>query len=168
VLQTKLTKQGKTKMKKSNKAVAENHSSMRANIYIMPRTTKGGIFKMQKMVSKRVGEHLGINPTAQGVYMFRKTLGTSSVNRARRRRDSMLDYIAGLHGKDGDRAMPRFNNPDHLTPLLKRVSDVIVEEREQQHNLSTLSRMMVSLKEEVSSLGVKRKEAITRIAEWEV
>ncbi len=155
-------------MKKSNKAVAENHSTMRANIYIMPRTTKGGIFKMQKMVSKRVGEHLGINPTAQGVYMFRKTLGTSSVKRARRERDSLLDYIAGMHGKDGERAMPRFNNPDHLTGLLDKSNNIIKEEREQVHNLGTLRRMVSSLKDEVVQLGSKRKESLQRVLEWEV
>ncbi len=155
-------------MKQQNKAVAENHSSMRANIYIMPRTTKGGIFKMQKMVSKRVGEHLGINPTAQGVYMFRKTLGTSSVKRARRERDSLLDYIAGLHGKDGERAMPRFNNPDHLTGLLDKSNNIIKEEREQVHNLGTLRRMVSSLKDEVVQLGSKRKESLQRVLEWEV
>ena len=153
-------------MKTANKKVAENHSSMRQNIYIMPvgATT---IYRMQKMVSPAVGVQLGINPRADGVYMFCRTLGTRNIKRARRNRDLLLDWISGLHGKEGNRAMPRFNNPDRLTGLITRSTNLIKEEREQKHNLGTLRRMITSLKDETVRLSRKRKEAEERVVEWE-
>ena len=153
-------------MKTSNKKVAENHSSMRANIYIMKRAGRS-FYAMQKMVSPTVGKQLGIKPTAGGVYMFRRTLETSSIKRARRNRDSLLDYIAGLHGQDGDRAMPRFNNPDHLTQLEHKATTIVQEVREKEDCMYSVYTAYKALRTDVIGLRTQKNDTLNRVNEWE-